>query len=168
MKKGKKLKKINASKRKAAAYMYSAVSYSPGDLEYPATRKQADLIRTYAEKNRIDVVKSYRDEGKTRENLKKMMADINSGAAGFNILLMRDITRWGRFYTPNEAAHYESACRSAGIEVRYVDDPSKDDSVITSLFKAMKRAALEECRRELAAEAAAGRENPTGKGGKVK
>lgn len=142
--------------RKAAAYMYSAVSYGPGDPNYPATREQSELIRAHAEKNDITIVKTYLDEGRHRKELENLLSDIHSGAVEYDLLLLSDITRWGRFYNVDEAARYEIACLHAGIEVRYVGEPFKDDGgIISTIFKTMKRIAMEECRRELAADAAA-------------
>ena len=156
MKNGKKSEKISALKRKAAAYMYSACAHSPGDPRYPATREQSELIQAFAEKNGLVIVKSYSDEGKTRKSLKKMMADIASGTTEYKVLLMRDITRWGRFETADEAARHEFACRRAGIDVYYTEEPYKNDSSVTSsIVQIIKRVVEGEYRREMAAKAAA-------------
>jgi DNA invertase Pin-like site-specific DNA recombinase len=116
-------------KRKAAAYLRSAVSYASDDIRYPATREQAAAIHGYAEKHRLDIVKTYIDDGKSglglegRDGLKNMMDDIQSGTAEYKAILMRDITRWGRG-APDECAHYEFTYRRAGLDVIYVDHPS--------------------------------------------
>src|ERR1035437_527837 len=102
----------NVPRRKAAAYLHSAASYMPGDPEHPATREQAELIRVYAEKNGMDIVKTYLDEGKDREGLRNLIADVHSGTAEYGVILMRDMSRWGR-EQPDEAAHYEFICRRA-------------------------------------------------------
>ena len=156
---GKSQKKaISVLKRKAAAYIYSACSYGPGHPDYPATRAQFQLIHAYAEKNNIDVLEVYSDEGKSRNNLKRMIADVHSGTAKYDLILLRDITRWGRSFNSDESAHYEFVCRKAGIDVHYVDEPFKnDESVSSSIFRSIKRVVEKEYRREVALKAAAAR-----------
>ena len=145
-------------RRKAAAYLYSAASYMPGDPQYPATREQAELIRVYAEKNSMDIVKTYLDEGKDRDGLRNMINAVQLGTEEYDVILMRDITRWGRFQDIDEAAYYGFICRSAGFEVYYMDEPFKNDgSLMSSMSKIMKRAMAEEYRRERAAKAKAAR-----------
>ncbi len=149
-------------RRKAAAYLRSATSYAQDDSQYPAIREQAELIRTYAEENSMDVVKTYIDSGKSGANagsgLRSMIKDVQSGTAEYNVILLRDITRWGRFQDADEAAHYEFICRRAGFDVHYVDEPFKNDgSVVPSIFKNIWRMMEEEHRRERAAKAKAAR-----------
>ena len=38
---------------------------------------------------------------------------------GFSAVLVYDVSRWGRFPDPDEAAVYEHACKSRGIRVIY-------------------------------------------------
>ena len=149
-------------KRKAAAYLRSATSYVPDDPQYPAIRDQAELIRAHAEKNNIDVVKTYIDSGKSGakagDSLRSMIKDVQSGNAGYDVILLRDITRWGRFQDIDEAAHYEFICRRAGFDVQYVNEPFKNDgSVVSSILKNMRRMMEEEYLRERAAKAKAAR-----------
>jgi len=121
----------NQSGLKAAAYLRSAISYMPDDPRHPATQEQAESVRVYAEKYGIDIVKTYVDEGKSGlrtqgvDGLDNLIADIQSGAAEYKIILMRDITRWGRFQDMDEYIHYEAICRHAGIDVLYTSEPSR-------------------------------------------
>ena len=118
---------------------------------------QAELICAYAEKNSMDIVKSYLDEGKDRDGLRNMIEDVHSGAAEYNVILMRDITRWGREQM-DESAHYEFICRRAGFAVHYVDEPFKNDgSIMSNMIKTVRRVMEEEYRRERAAKAKAAR-----------
>ena len=41
------------------------------------------------------------------------------GKPGFNVILVYDISRWGRFTNADEAAHYEFLCADAGIPLHY-------------------------------------------------
>lgn len=146
------------SKRKAAAYLRSATSYASDSPEYPAIREQAEGIHAYAAKHGIDIVKTYIDEGKSgltaqgRDGLRSMIADIHSGAAEYTVILMRDISRWGRGQ-PDESAHYEFICARAGFDVYYVEPFKNNGSIDFSIH--FKRALAEEYRRERAAKAKA-------------
>jgi len=151
----------NQPNRKAAAYLHSATSYAPDDLQYPAMREQAELISAFAEKNSMDIVKTYIDSGKcganARAGLRNMIEDVQSGTAEYDVILMRDITRWGR-ERMDEAAYYEFICRRAGFDVQYMNEPFKNDgSVISSIIKTIKRGMEGEYRRERAAKAKAAR-----------
>jgi DNA invertase Pin-like site-specific DNA recombinase len=144
-------------RRRVAAYLRSATSYAPDDAQDPAIREQAELIRVYAEKNNMDVVKTYIDTGKRdpngRPGLRCMVADVHSGAAEYEVILMRDISRWGR-EQPDESAHYEFVCRRAGFEVHYADQPVKNiDALMSNMPLIMKRALAREYLRERAAKA---------------
>jgi DNA invertase Pin-like site-specific DNA recombinase len=141
--------------------LHSATSYAPDDPQYPATREQAELIHAYAGKNNIDVVKTYIDAGKcgsnARSGLRSMISDVHSGTAEYSVILMRDISRWGR-ERMDEAAHYEFICRRAGFAVHYIDESFKNDGgIMSSIIKTVKRAMEGEYRRERAAKAKAAR-----------
>lgn len=84
-----------------------------------STNKQADKIREYAEKRGIEIVRTYADDGKSglslegRAALKKLLSDVESGAADFNLILVYDISRWDRFQDADESAYYEYICKRA-------------------------------------------------------
>lgn len=125
-------------------------------------QEQAELIRVYAEKNNMDVIKTYIDSGKSGLNahsgLRSMIRDVLSGTVEYNVILLRDITRWGRFQDIDEAAHYEFICRRAGFEIHYADEPVKNtDTLMSSMSLIMKRALAREYLRERAAKAKAAR-----------
>jgi len=88
-----------------------------------STQNQADTIQKYAGSRGIEIVRTYADEGKSgqsiggRSSLQKLIADVESGAADFNVILVYDVSRCGRFQDADESAYYEYICRRAGIEV---------------------------------------------------
>lgn len=67
-----------------------------------STHNQSDKIREYAEKRGIEIIKTYADDGKSglsiggRAALQQLIADVESGAADFNVILVYDVSRWGR------------------------------------------------------------------------
>lgn len=128
-----------------------------------STENQADAIRQYADRNGFEIVRTYADEGRSglrlegREALQRLIADVESGAAGFTAILVYDISRWGRFQDPDEAAYYEQLCKRAHIEVRYCAEQFENDgSPVSTIIKSVKRAMAGEYSRELSAKVFAG------------
>lgn len=101
--------------------MYAAASQGP---KGHAVEGQNALARAYADRNGIEIVKTYADEGGVREGRERLIEDISSGALKCDVLLMRDIARWGRFANADAIREYEAVCRRAGIGVIYIDEVS--------------------------------------------
>jgi DNA invertase Pin-like site-specific DNA recombinase len=79
-----------------------------------------------------------------------LLADVLGGQRDFRAILVQDVSRWGRFQDPDEAAHYEFLCRQAGVEVRYCMDSFENDLTPTSaLIKSLKRLMAAEFSRDL-------------------
>lgn len=128
-----------------------------------STDNQASEIRRYAIKRGFDIVRTYADEGKSglridgRASLQKLLQDIDSGQADFEVILVYDVSRWGRFQDPDEAAHYELRCKRAGINVHYCAEQFENDGTIgSSIIKTVKRAMAGEYSRELSVKVFAG------------
>ena len=91
------------------------------DHQKYSTENQADRIRKYADQHGLEIVKTYADEGKSglsiegRDALKQLIDDVEAGAADFEVILVYDISRWGRFQDADESAYYEYICKRAGI-----------------------------------------------------
>ena len=133
------------------------------DHQQYSTENQADKIREYAAKRNIEIVRTYADEGKSglridgRKALQELIKDVQSGKAGFQIILVYDVSRSGRFQDPDEGAYYEYICRNAGIAVAYCAEQFENDgSSVSSLFKTVKRSMAGEYSRELSAKVFAG------------
>ncbi len=131
-----------------------------------STDNQSAVIRTYAMQRGYDVVRTYADEGKSglnlggRAALQKLLADIESGNADYKALLVYDVSRWGRFQDPDEAASYELRCRRAGVAVHYCAEQFENDgSIGSSIIKTVKRAMAGEYSRELSVKVFGGQAN---------
>ena len=116
---------------------------------------QSEVIETYAARHGFDIVQSYSDAGKSgvvlknRPGLIRLLRDVMHGK-GYRAILVYDVTRWGRFQDCDEAAHYEFICKEAGAPVRYcAEDFTNDDSLSSSIFKALKRSMAAEYSREM-------------------
>jgi len=58
----------------------------------------------------------------------------------FNVILVYDVSRWGRFQDVDEGAYYEQICKKAGVRVTFCAEDFKDDgSLASTLLKAMDR-----------------------------
>ena len=128
-----------------------------------STENQTDAIRHYAERRGIEIVRTYADEGRSglrldgRDALKQLIHDVQSGNADFTMILVYDVSRWGRFQDADESAYYEYICKRAGISVQYCAEQFENDgSPVSTIVKGVKRAMAGEYSRELSAKVFAG------------
>ena len=128
-----------------------------------STENQGDKIQEYASQRGIEIVRTYADEGKSglridgRQALQRLIKDVETGAADFKIILVYDVSRWGRFQDADESAYYEYICRRAGIQVAYCAEQFENDgSPVSTIVKGVKRAMAGEYSRELSAKVFAG------------
>ena len=133
------------------------------DRQQYSIANQKALIASYAAEHRLEIVRSYVDEGisglriKNRRGLIDLLNDVQSGAADFATVLVRDVSRWGRFQHTDESAYYEFICKLAGVKVIYCAEVFENDgSPISSLWKNMKRLMAAEMSREQSAKVFAG------------
>lgn len=76
-----------------------------------------------------------------REALQRLIRDVESGEADFSVILVYDVSRWGRFQDADESAYYEYICRRAGISVHYCAEQFDNDcSPVATIVKGVKRA----------------------------
>ena len=73
---------------------------------------QADVIREYAKRRGFEIVKTYADEGKSglnvagRESLQRLLSDVQESRADFDVILVYDFSRCGRFQDADDSAYY--------------------------------------------------------------
>lgn len=131
-----------------------------------STDNQSSAIRKYADQRGYEIVRTYADEGKSglniggRRGLQQLLDEVELGNCGFEALLVYDVSRWGRFQDPDEAASYELRCRQAGVQVHYCAEQFENDgSIGSSIIKTVKRAMAGEYSRELSVKVFAGQAN---------
>ncbi|MBZ9797761.1 recombinase family protein [Mesorhizobium sp. ES1-4] len=131
-----------------------------------STDNQASAIQRYADARGFEIVRTYADEGKSglrlvgRDALQSLLGDIESGRADYAAILVYDVSRWGRFQDPDEAAAIELRCKHAGIRVHYCAEQFENDgSIGSSIVKTVKRAMAGEYSRELSVKVFAGQAN---------
>lgn len=128
-----------------------------------STDNQSSAIRRYADARGFEIIKTYADEGKSglrllgRDALQMLLGDIEEGRADFEAILVYDVSRWGRFQDPDEAAAIELRCKRRGIRVHYCAEQFENDgSIGSSIVKTVKRAMAGEYSRELSIKVFAG------------
>lgn len=152
---------VDPPKLRAAEYVRMSTEHQ----KY-STDNQSAAIRKYAEQRGYEIVRTYADEGKSglniggRLGLQQLIEDVEAGEASFEALLVYDVSRWGRFQDPDEAASYELRCRRAGVQVHYCAEQFENDgSIGSSIIKTVKRAMAGEYSRELSVKVFAGQAN---------
>ena len=147
------------------AAQFRAAQYVRMSTEHQqySTENQSDKIQEYAARRGISIIKTYADAGKSglridgRHALQQLLDDVQSGKADFQIILVYDVSRWGRFQDADESAYYEYICRRAGIQVAYCAEQFENDgSPVSTIVKGVKRAMAGEYSRELSAKVFAG------------
>jgi DNA invertase Pin-like site-specific DNA recombinase len=133
------------------------------DRQEYSTDNQSLVNRAYAAAHRMAIVRTYSDEARSglvierRDALKQLIEDIEIGNVDFKVILVYDVSRWGRFQDPDEAAYYEYICKRAGIRVIYCAEQFENDgSPFSAIVKGIKRAMAAEYSRELSVKVFAG------------
>src|ERR1039458_5905038 len=89
------------------------VRMSTEDQQYSITNQGA-TIQAYAESHGYVVVSTYADAGKSgvaikhRKELRRLLEDVMSGRAQYKVILVHDVSRWGR----SEERRVGKECRS--------------------------------------------------------
>ena len=133
------------------------------DLQQYSTENQKAIIERYAAEHGMEIVATYSDEARSglslenRPGMRKMLEDAKGKEAGFDTILVYDISRWGRFQNPDQSAAIEYACQEADIEVHYcMEQFVNDGSPVSNIIKAVKRSMAAEYARELSNKVFAG------------
>ncbi|MBX3574479.1 MAG: recombinase family protein [Mesorhizobium sp.] len=146
---------------RAAAYVRMSTEHQ----KY-STDNQMTVIQRYADHRHYEIVRTYTDAGKSglslvgRDALKALLQDVETGRSDYTAILVYDVSRWGRFQDPDEAAAIELRCKRAGIVVHYCAEQFENDgSIGSSIVKTVKRAMAGEYSRELSVKVFAGQAN---------
>jgi DNA invertase Pin-like site-specific DNA recombinase len=127
------------------------------DRQYFSIPHQKATIREYADLHGMTVVRSYSDEAKSgltlehREALVELLRIVQSGSADFDVILVYDVSRWGRFQDIDESAYYEYLCRRSNVRVEYCAEPFVGQTgPLANILKSIKRTMAAEFSREYA------------------
>jgi DNA invertase Pin-like site-specific DNA recombinase len=133
------------------------------DMQRYSIENQSEGIALYAARRGLTIVQSYEDAGRSglrldgRAALQSLLGDVRSGCADFSVILVYDVSRWGRFQDSDESAYYEFLCKEAGVRVEYCAEQFENDGSLTAtVLKNIKRAMAGEFSRELSTKVFAG------------
>lgn len=150
----------------AAQYLRMSTEHQQYSLE-----NQSTAILNYAESHGFRVVRTYADAAKRglvlrhRKGLQQLLKDVVSETPDYKVILVYDVSRWGRFQDTDESAHYEFLCKSAGVPVHYCAETFANDGTLPSLImKTLKRTMAAEFSRELGVKVLAGQKRLAGLG----
>jgi DNA invertase Pin-like site-specific DNA recombinase len=135
----------------AAQYLRMSTEHQKYSME-----NQSAAIQEYASQRGFEVTHTYKDAGsglelKRRSGLRELLHDAVQGTA-YKVILVYDVSRWGRFLDVDESAHYEFICKSAGVPVHYCAETFENDgSLPSTVVKSLKRMMAGEYIRELSA-----------------
>ncbi|MDF2457775.1 MAG: hypothetical protein K0S79_191 [Nitrospira sp.] len=143
---------------KAAQYVRMSTDQQALSID---TQKVA--IAIYAEQHDLEIIRTYADEGKSgltlagRPAMQRLLVDVTEQSCPFDVVLVLDVSRWGRFQDVDESAFYEWTCRKNGVHVQYVAESFLGSGTpFDSILKQLKRAMAAEYSRELAEKSRAG------------
>ncbi|MDP1601067.1 recombinase family protein [Phenylobacterium sp.] len=144
----------SASPARVVQYLRMSTSQQPNSLAH-----QSAAISTHAQGRGYEIVRTYEDAGlsgvaaKGRPAFQELLATVLGGRADFEAILVYDVSRWGRFQDPDEAAHYEFLCAQEGVRIEYCAEAFGGGLAVPDvLMKALKRAMAAEFSRELGAK----------------
>ena len=118
----------------AAQYLRMSTEHQQYSIE-----NQSELIKKYAQSHGLSILHTYSDAAKSglvlknRWGLRQLLQDVVSKPS-FKVILVYDVSRWGRFQDTDESAHYEFICKSAGVPVHYCAESFVNDGSLPSLI----------------------------------
>jgi DNA invertase Pin-like site-specific DNA recombinase len=138
-------------KRRAAFYVRMSTEHQRYSTEH-----QEIALSAYAEAHGLAVLRTYVDAGRSglnfngRPALRRLIEDVQQQNCPFGVILVYDISRWGRFQNSDESAYYEQLCVRSGVEVIYSEETfANDTGPMASVLKSIKRVMAGEYSREL-------------------
>jgi DNA invertase Pin-like site-specific DNA recombinase len=138
--------------------MARAVQYlrASSGLQACSIEQQEVAIAAYAALRGFDLIDTYSDAAisgltlKARPALRRLIADVLAPTRRFDVILVYDVSRWGRFQDIDQGAHYEFLCRKAGVAIHYCAEAFENDgSPEANLIKQVRRAMAAEFSRAL-------------------
>lgn len=144
-----------APTRKTAVAYYR---HSAEDKQENSVPIQRDHAIKFAGQYEIDIIHEEADEGKSglianRPGFDRLFNEwvLNETAPKFDYVLVYDVSRWGRFQDPDEAAYYEMLCKKRGIKVIYISRgfPKEEYQLLNTLQTPIERYMAAEYSRQL-------------------
>jgi DNA invertase Pin-like site-specific DNA recombinase len=124
------------------------------ELQHESLNIQETMLREHAAIEGMEVVEVFRDSASGRTSKKRpgftaLIGTVAKGAR-FEGVLVRDVSRWGRFENVDESAYWEFFCLLHNVRVVYVQEAFQvgGETPYTTLMKTLKRVLAAEFSRE--------------------
>ncbi|MBN2559745.1 MAG: recombinase family protein [Phycisphaerae bacterium] len=123
--------KKTPTRRAVAYYRHSAQDRQENSVEI-----QQDQVRKFAADNGIEIIREFADRGKSglsaegRDSFNEMLHEyVVGGKANFELVLVLDVSRWGRFQETDLSAYYTGLCLQHGKQVVFttIGFPKEND-----------------------------------------
>lgn len=124
------------------------------ELQADSLAVQEEILARFASDRQLDIVRVFSESASGRSadgrtEFVRLMDLVTSDRHDFDAVLVRDVSRWGRFDNADEAAYWDFLAFRHGVEVIYVEESfGRDSSPYAGLMKAMKRVQAAEFSRE--------------------
>lgn len=134
----------NVARKKAVAYY----RHSAEDKQENSVPIQREHAENFCTQNNLELIHEEADQGVSgltanRPGFKRLFSDWieNPQAAGFDYVLVYDVSRWGRFQNQNEAGYYEYLCNQNKKKIIYVSRgfPREEQELTYSIITPMER-----------------------------
>lgn len=141
-------------KKKAIAYY----RHSAEDKQENSVPIQREHAEKFAAQYGIEIIHEEADEDKTgllatRPGFERLFSDwiLDETVRPFDYVLVYDVSRWGRFQDPDEAAYYEFRCKQRGKKVIYITRgfPKEEQGLMNPLQTSIERYMAAEYSRQL-------------------
>ena len=145
---------LEGKKKKAVAYY----RHSAEDKQENSVPIQREHAQVFADNHDLEIIHEEADEGKSglsasRPGFERLFENwvLNPEAPDFDYILVLDVTRWGRFQDPDEAAYWEMQCKKRGVRVIYISRgfPREEEKLLSSLETSIGRYMAAEYSRQL-------------------
>jgi DNA invertase Pin-like site-specific DNA recombinase len=124
---------------------------------------QAAVISRYADARGMTIVRTFEDGGRSglvlagRTGMQELLSVVQMGQADFEVVLVYDVSRWGRYQDCEEGIYYEFICKRAGIAVHFCAELFPEEAgPMTAVLKTFKMSMAGEYSRELSVKVFAG------------
>ena len=118
----------NLKRRKAAQYLRMST-----DHQQYSFYNQSEFNQRYAKQHQIEIICTYQDAGKSgvtligRKGFQTMLDDVRQKRINIDVILVYDVSRFGRFQDPDESAFYHYLFKKHGVNVIYCAEPMSEE-----------------------------------------
>ncbi|WP_227136255.1 recombinase family protein [Kosakonia radicincitans] len=99
------------------------------DHQQYSIHNQAEFIKKYADDHNMEILYTYDDAGRSgltlegRHAMQKLLSDVINKNITIEAVLFYDVSRFGRFQQPDEAAYHSFVLNMHGVELIFCADP---------------------------------------------